>query len=308
MKVTRPLVLQVLLAVCCLSVAAYLLPLLAQSAAGQAPAVQSPSASADRPSFEVASIKVNKSVGGLAMARFQPGGLYTASNVTTGSIITAAYQLKPHQLVGGPDWDRLLSEHFDIEAKATGNPSKEHENLMLQSLLADRFKLVAHHETRQLPVFALVLAKPGKLGPQLTPHVVDAKCIDITAGPPPLPPGPGQALPAFCGGVSNIAGAGRLHDTGNNVPMDRLVALLNGLVDRPVVDRTGLSGFFDFAFEFTRDLGPGSQPGATDSAPDPPAPLSIFTALQEQLGLKLESQTLPVDVLVIDHVEEPSPN
>lgn len=105
-----------------------------------------------------------------------------------------------------------------------------------------------------------------------------------------------------------IPGGGALRETGNRITMDMLVQFLGQSVDRTVVDRTGLGGVFDFTLEFAPELGPGSQPGATASASDPSAPPSIFTALQEQLGLKLESQKGPVDVLVIDHVEEPSPN
>ena len=105
-----------------------------------------------------------------------------------------------------------------------------------------------------------------------------------------------------------MRGGGALQESGNKITMDMLAQFLGQSVDRTVVDRTGLSGVFDFTLEFAPDLGPGSQPGATASASDPSAPPSIFTALQEQLGLKLESQKGPVDVLVIDHVEQPTPN
>ena len=102
--------------------------------------------------------------------------------------------------------------------------------------------------------------------------------------------------------------AGDLRETGNRVTMDMLGQFLRQSVDRTIVDRTGLSGAFDFTLEFAPESGPGSQPSATGSASDPSAPPSIFTALEQQLGLKLESTKGPVDVLVIDHVEEPSPN
>ena len=109
-----------------------------------------------------------------------------------------------------------------------------------------------------------------------------------------------------------MRGGGGLRESGNKITMEALAQFLTQSVDRTVVDRTGLSGVFDFTLEFTPELVPGSQPGATASATasasDPSAPPSIFTALQEQLGLKLESQKGPVDVLVIDNVEEPSPN
>ena len=105
-----------------------------------------------------------------------------------------------------------------------------------------------------------------------------------------------------------ISKPGALREAGNNITMDMLGAQLNQSVDRTVVNRTGLSGVFDFTIEFAPDMGPGSQPGTTASASDTSGPPSLFTALQEQLGLKLESQTGPVDVLVIDHIEQPSEN
>ena len=265
----------------------------------------------DRPRFEVASIKPSKSGEQGTYLRRQPGGLYRATNAPLRALIANAYlnQFPPkgEQIFGGPGW--IDTEHFDIEAKAEGDPNREEESLMVQSLLEDRFKLVVHHETRQLPTYALLLSKNGKTGPQLTKHSDDAKCADPAAGSPP-PPGPGEAMPSFCGGFFMNAGGGALRATGNRITMAMLVQFLGQSVDRTVVDRTGLSGVFDFTLEFAPELGPGSQPGAAASAPssDTSAPPSIFTALQEQLGLKLESQKGPVDVLVIDHVEEPSPN
>jgi uncharacterized protein (TIGR03435 family) len=264
---------------------------------------QTPPGSADRPTFDVASVKPNKSGDGRVMFRPEPGGRCTGSNVTVGMLVNVAYQLKPHQMVGGPAW--MDSEHFDVEAKAEGNPPIEQIRLMLQSLLADRFKLVVHHETRQFPVYALVLSKAGKTGPRLLVHSDDTKCADVSAGPPPLP-SPGAGLPpAPCGGF--FVGNRRL--AAQKVTTEMLARTLANFVDRIVVDQTGLSGVFDVDFEFTPLQSPlGVQRGPDASAPDPSAPPSIFTALQEQLGLKLVAQTDPVDVLVIDHVERPSEN
>jgi uncharacterized protein (TIGR03435 family) len=264
----------------------------------------------NRPEFDAASIKPSRAGSQGTYQRRQPGGLYTATNVNVRVLVASAYldgfPPMTRLVLGGPGW--IDSEHFDIEAKAEGDPSGDRENLMLQSLLADRFKLVVHHETRQLPVYALVLAKAGKTGPLLTPHSDDAKCADTASGKPLSPPGPGEAMPAYCGGFFMTAKPGDLRETGNKVTATMLAAQLVPSLDRTVVDRTGLSGDFDFTLEFAPDTGPGSQFRTNADASDPSAQQSIFTALQEQLGLKLESTTGPVDVLVIDHVEEPSAN
>ena len=179
---------------------------------------------------------------------------------------------------------------------------------MLQSLLEDRFKLVLHHETRQLPIYALVLSSPGKTGPQLIPHSIDAKCNDPVADGPLSQPKPGEPMPAYCGGFFMNAQPGDLRETGNKITMDMLASFLNQSADRAVVNRTGLSGAFDFTLEFAPELGPGSQPGSATSSPDQSAAPSLFAALPEQLGLKLESTRGPVDVVVIDNIQEPSPN
>jgi uncharacterized protein (TIGR03435 family) len=179
---------------------------------------------------------------------------------------------------------------------------------MVQSMLEDRFKLVLHHESRQLPIYALALSKVGKTGPQLILHSGEAKCTDPAADRPLQQPGPGEAMPSYCGGFIMNLRPEDLRESGNKITMAMLAPFLGQSVDRTVVDRTGLTGVFDFTLEFAPELGPGSQPGSTASAADPPVAPSLFTALQEQLGLKLEPQTGPVDVLVIDHVEEPLPN
>ena len=276
----------------------------------QSPAGQSPAADDKHPQFDAASIKVSKTGDQGTYLRRQPGGLYRATNATLRNLIASAYlnefPPKGELIFGGPGW--IDSEHFEIEARAEGNPGREQMQLMVQSLLEDRFKLVLHHETRQLPIYALMQAKPGKTGPQLTVHSGDAKCTEAAPGKPLSPPAPGGTMPAYCGGFFMAPASGALRETGNKITMGMLVQFLGQSVDRTMVDRTGLNGVFDFNLEFAPELGPGSQIGGTASAPDPSAPPSIFTALQEQLGLKLEPQTGPVDVLVIDHVEEPSPN
>ena len=174
----------------------------------------------------------------------------------------------------------------------------EEKRLMIQSLLADRFKLTMHYEMRELPEYALVVAKSGKTGPQLRPHSDSTTCVDVPAGQP-YRIVPGATLQPSCRGIRVID-----NDlAGRNVTITRIAEALSVLVGRNVVNRTGLDGTFDVTLHF--QILP-LEPDA--SAFDPSGPPSIFIALQEQLGLKLESQKGAVDVQVIDHVEEPSPN
>lgn len=273
----------------------------------QAPPAQSASPAAGKPAFEVASIKRNKPGGRAQGLQVQPGGRVTAYNMPLRYLIAPAYRLTPAQsrlISGAPDW--IDSERYDLEAKAEGNFSEDQLVLMTQALLADRLKLKAHIETRQIPVYALVLAKPGKTGPHLVRHTDDAKC-DPRGGGQPV--SPNSVIPrAPCGGIRFLSVGGKT-GVGGSTTMEILARNLNGDIDRPVLDRTGLTG--DLTMEYTPELvrpGPNSQTGADAPVPDPSGPPSIFTALQQQLGLKLVPQTGPVDVLVIDHVERPSEN
>jgi uncharacterized protein (TIGR03435 family) len=259
------------------------------------------------PVFTVASIRANPS-GGPTMSRIQPGGRYTATNTDLSALIRNAYRLQRFQLVGGPSW--LGTEHFDIVAKADGDlfssdmvsSAPRPLELALRALLADRFQLVAHQETRPLPIYALVLSRAdGRLGPKLTRSTSDcaAQVAATRAGaPPPPPPARGQAPP--CGAAM---GRGRL--LGDSLPLSILGSLLSPSLDRMIVDWTGLTGTFNLDLTWQSDQPLPGSPGADAVAADPDAP-SIFTAVQEQLGLKLEATTGPVDVLVIDHVEHPS--
>ncbi len=177
---------------------------------------------------------------------------------------------------------------------------------MMRALLADRFKLAVHTESRELPIYALTLARrDGKTGSQLRPAAVD--CVAMFAargrgGPPPAPPQPGERPP--CGmrlGPGNLSGGG--------VTMAQLSTTLSQFVQRVVVDRTGLTGNFDIDLTWTPDQlpqGRGEPPPGVQLPPIDPNGPSIFTAVQEQLGLKLDSQRGPVDVLVIDRVEQPT--
>ena len=171
-----------------------------------------------------------------------------------------------------------------------------------------------HYETRRLPVFALVLDRPGKTGPQLQPYPDGSPCDPSIPTGTNLAPGPRQPVaggfPAICGGYAAMQASvpGRVRTGARNVTIqimaDQFPGLGNG-VDRPVVDQTGLIGTFDFWFEWTPELN-GPVPAGSTFQPDPSGP-TFLEALKEQLGLKLLAQTGPVDVLVIDHVEEPSP-
>ncbi len=263
--------------------------------------------------FEAASIKPNKGVGGFGIG-FQPGGRFAATNVTLRMLISAAYgrpqPLPPFQVLGGPAW--LDTDRFDVVAKAAGNPMPGPTGpppemfLMIQTLLADRFHLAVHYETRELPVYALVMSRPdGKLGEHLRITATDCEAIVAAArsGAPPAPTGPGSA---FCG---IRGGLGRLN--ASSASMAIISNVLSRQVNRVVLDRTGLAGNYDFELEWTPEqvpMGPGNsdeqRPGAL---PPPPADgPSLFTALQEQLGMKLDSTKGPVNVLAVDRAEPPT--
>lgn len=232
---------------------------------------------AHRPlAFDVTSVKPNTSGEQGGSSKGQPGR-YVGINVTLKRVIGLAYR-PVQEFVGGPDW--INSDRFDIEGKAEGTPNQEQMLEMLRSLLADRFKLVVHRETRPMPAYALVLARAdGKTGSQLQRGE-------------PCAPG------SRCGGFS--VGNGALRGTG--VTMTQLAAELPSTTEgRHVIDRTGLSGVFDVNLTWNADsLRP--DPPAADGAPD------IFAAIREQLGLKLEPITTPIEVIVIDHAERPVGN
>jgi uncharacterized protein (TIGR03435 family) len=263
--------------------------------------------------FEVASVKPNKSGDGRISIQMQPGGRFTATNLPLRELIRMAYGVQNSQLVGGPDW--IGSERFDIVAKAESDPPPSPPGgppgpmlMMVRNLLVERFKLAVHSETRDLPIYALVMARAdGRLGPQLRASQVDCAALMSAArgrgGPPPAPPKPGERPP--CGtfiGIGRIAAGG--------VSMTQLATNLSQRVNRVVLDRTGLTGPYEFELEFTPDQLPQGPPppGAPSLPPIDPNGPSIFTALQEQLGLKLDAQRGPVEVLVIDGVAQPTPD
>jgi uncharacterized protein (TIGR03435 family) len=236
--------------------------------------------------FDVVSVKPNTSgeVGGTSRA--QPGR-YQGNNVTLKRVITLAYR-PVQEFVGGPDW--INTAHFDIEASSDKSPNPDQMLEMLRTMLADRFKLVVHKELKESPVYALTLARrDGRLGSRLKQS--DTEC----PLPGSLPPAPSpQTAGPRCG---FRLGNGVL--SGQGATMARLASELS-FVGRQVIDRTVLAGAFDVDLEWTPD-----PPGA---APSPDAGPSIFTAILEQLGLKLEPATAPLEVVVIDSAEQPSAN
>jgi uncharacterized protein (TIGR03435 family) len=276
-----------------------------------APAVraQAQPESASLPQFEVASVKpAAPDQRGIFMRPGANGGI-SLNNLPLKELMTIAWRIQAFQISGGPSW--IESARWDISATANHKPKPDEMPLMIQSLLADRFQLKVHHETKELPIYALVLAnKDGKLGPQLK-ESKEGSCAAFDPSKPPPPPEPGKLPVIGCGGM--FMGFDRLSATA--VEIDQLTRILSRTLGRTVTDKTGLAGKFDIQLQYTPDqaqlqlMAPpgGLPPGMPAPQFDPNGP-SIFTALQEQLGLKLESQKGPVDILVIDHVERPSEN
>ncbi len=264
---------------------------------------QSQAATTPRLQFEVASVKPAAPDQHGTFIHASPGGRLDIHNMPLKELIVLAWRIQPFQVSGGPSW--IESAHYDISAKSEGNPQQGENFLMVQSLLTDRFQLKIHHETKELPVYALVVAnKDGKLGPQLT-ESKEGSCTQFDPSKPPPPPEPGKPPALGCGGM--WMGPDRITAVG--IPISQLSPVLSRILGRTVVDKTGLTGNYDVKAQWTPDQSQLQALPADEPVPqfDPNGP-SIFTALQEQLGLKLESQKGPVEILVIDHVEKPSEN
>ena len=295
-------------------------------------------AAAESPTFEVASVKpAEPQAMGMMRVRMGGGpgtpdpGQLTYSNASLKDVLINAYAVKGYQ-INGPKW--LDSERFDIMAKIPKGATKEQFQLMLQNLLAERFKLTLHHETKELPMYALVV---GKGGPKLKESVDDDPAAPPPPPPPPPPPGSDGAgpvmgrmrvgadgtpqLPPGVGknGMMMMIMNGRMRLVANHRPITALLEMLSNQLGRPVVDATELKANYDFTLDFApdgmngpmgmmpppppqHDGGPGGG-APMASAPDAGGP-TIFTALQEQLGLKLEQRKGPVDLLVIDRMEK----
>ena len=268
--------------------------------------------------FELASVKPSKGAFVPANLSLTPWDDYSATSgrfradVSLSAYIEFAYKLWPNELQSRefshlPKW--VATDRYSIEARAaTANPTKDQMRLMVQSLLAERFQLAAHFEAREVPVFELKLAKTGKPGPKLVSHA---------DGPPCDKPGssPGDGLPGFpadCHSLSVIPRPGTMLILvgSRDVTMDVLAGAFSGAVPlglgRPVIDRTGLTGTFDFTLEWALEP---RAPAASDSpAPSAPVGPTPVEALRDQLGLKLGPTKASLPILVINRVERPSEN
>jgi uncharacterized protein (TIGR03435 family) len=293
--------------------------------AGPNPGAQTPAA----PGFEVASVKPSNPnpdpsnpLNMIALMLPQPGGRFTATNTPLRMLLMAGYELKQDaQLVGGPP--DLLMAKYDITARTAGTAALEMKALpqLLRSLLADRFKLKAHTESRELPMYDLVLAhSDGRLGPDLTPSKSDCSKPDEVLAQQGAALAKGDVA-SFIGkpqpcSVSTDPSGGPLNlmMRGDGQEMKQLVEVLSQLTGRTVRDKTGLTGRYDFAMRLDLQmvLALAQRMGANIPAGAANVPQSdgssLMTTLNEQLGLKLESTRAPVDVVVIDSVEAPSPD
>lgn len=253
------------------------------------------------PAFEVASVKANNS--GNPGSRGQTGNATAIfTNYSARALITNAYNLRPNRLTGGPSW--IDNERFDVNARALEGTPDSQIPLMLRTLLAERFRLAVRNETREEPVYALVAARGDKrLGPGIRPST-DCVKGGVTAGRAGgglTTPGLEAGTPSRCGSQTLTNERGTTVTSGMRTMAD-LANLLRGVGEREVVDRTGISGTFDFELRYAPDSVRATAVDPSQLLPD------VFTALQEQLGLKLESARGPVQYLVIERIERPTPD
>jgi uncharacterized protein (TIGR03435 family) len=226
---------------------------------------------AQPPAFDAASVKPNttprggREIPGGGSLRFTPGRV-TGTRVTARRIILEAYHLTEYQLSGGPGW--VESDRFDIEGKAATPADRNQLRQMLQPLLAERFKLVVRHETKEMPVCALVVAKNG------------SKLHEVKPGDPT--PAPSNDHPGRGGTTNHMFDLETMQEFADSLSR-------NSSFDRPVLNKTGLQGTYLISLEWGSDE-------------------DYQTAIEEQLGLKFESQKAPMDTIVIDHIEKPDPN
>ena len=257
--------------------------------------------------FDVASIRLNKDGGSVAGLRRLPGGRFEATNIQLAALISFAHQLQPFELQGGPPW--LTNDRWDILARLNGDPppalpgasTPDANMLATQALLADRFKLSMRREMRDIEVYRLVMAREDRRpGPALRPSTYDcaglSRAQDEAAKGGPSAPNPNTPDRLVCGLRVSV---GRIQFGGR--PLSVLLNTLTAMTQRRVVDETGLRGEWEFDISFN----PPAPPAGVDVPVENLSGASLFTVLQEQLGLKLQSSRMPMSVMVVDRVERP---
>lgn len=243
--------------------------------------------------FEVATIRRNTSPDGEGAIGSQPNGRFVVHNLPLRFILQVVYEVPAFRVTGGPEW--VDHERWDIQAKADEAVPESQLHSMMRTLLAERFKLQLRTETRGTAGFALVRARPnGPLGPQLRAHPEPCPPASPSASPPAI-----DAAPP-CGRMS---GSDRLIRM-NARSLSDFAAILARRVARPVVDRTGLAGLYDLDLRWTADARSSAPLAQAPGAPDDS--VSLFTALQEQLGLRLQSERVDADFLIVERVERPT--
>jgi uncharacterized protein (TIGR03435 family) len=258
------------------------------------------------PHFEVTSVKQNRSESDNSKIDTKIPDRFAATNIPVIFLILYAYDLPGHQLIGAPDWTR--DQGFDVVGTyPILQPSTPEIRLMVQNLLTERFALKVHREQRAIPAYDLVVArKDGRLGPQILKSKVDCtawKALNHSkldaGGPSPVSP---SGKRPECMILTT-----RKYITGGAITIHDLTADLGAIVDKPIIDKTGLAGAYDIDLQWDPVGMYAGRPSDASSTADPSGP-SIFTALEEQLGLKLIPQKEKFDVLVVDQIKPPDPN
>ena len=252
---------------------------------------------ANGPTFDVVSIKRVTDIRNRRSVGQQPGGKFVISGMTIAPAIRSAYPADVSDIVGAPAW--MDSETYDLTAQAGRDVPRDQMEAMLRAMLADKFKLLVHYEIQDRPVYALVLARAdGRLGPDIKQSDLDCDAIQAARRAGSTEPAPATSNGAPACGMSMRGEQGMTVLLGAR-PLSALASSLGSPTGRPVIDKTGLKGNYDVTLRYVE------QPSANASPDTPP---ELFTALQEQLGLKLEADRAPLKVLVIDRIERPTEN